>query len=127
MASTESTPLAKCGISKPPELVGAIGGVVLPVAAELPYRRHAGLAEGEPIFQRRRVSAVFGIAAAAGYSLPADGREGVRAAHWIVLEDTVVSQRVLPENGERAEARRADADITVAVVPLAGSARIGPR
>src|SRR5262249_26864837 len=55
------------------------------------------------------------------------GREGVRGAHWIVLEDTVVRQGVLPEYRQRAIARRAEADITVAVVPLAGSARIGPR
>src|SRR5882757_6703155 len=81
-----------------PDLVGAIGGIVLPVATELPNRRRAGLADREPIFQRRRVPAVFGIAAAAGYSLPADGREGIRGAHRIVLEDTVVSQRVLPKN-----------------------------
>src|SRR6266536_1236075 len=41
------------------------------------------------------MSAVFGIAAAAGYSLPADRREGVGTAHRIVFEDAVVRQRVL--------------------------------
>src|SRR5215831_18581817 len=53
-------------IAAHPELVGAIGGVVLPVSTELPNRRHARLADREPVFQRRRVPAVFGIAAAAG-------------------------------------------------------------
>jgi hypothetical protein len=38
-------------IAAHPELVGAIGGVVLPVAAELPDPRHPELAEGEAIFQ----------------------------------------------------------------------------
>src|ERR671930_1155546 len=71
------------------------------------------------------MSAVFGIAAAAGYSLKADGREGVGGAQRIVVEDAVEGQRVLPENRQRAIARRADADITLAVVPLARSARIG--
>src|SRR5262249_53411308 len=52
--------------------------------------------------QRRRVPAVFGIAAAAGYSRPADGRKGIRGAHWIVLVDTVVRQRVLPKNRQRS-------------------------
>jgi hypothetical protein len=55
------------------ELVCAIGGIVLAVATELPQRRHPELADVDPIFQRRRVSTVFGIAAAAGYSLKADG------------------------------------------------------
>src|SRR5262249_34020465 len=109
------------------ELVGAIRGVVLPVAAELPNRRHARLTDIEPIFERRRMSAVFGVAAAAGDSLPTDGREGVTGAHRIVLEDTVVRQHVLPEDRQRAIGRRTEADITVAVVPLAGSAGIRPR
>ena len=71
--------------------------------------------------------AIFGVAAAARESLPTDGREGVRGAHRIVLEDTIVRQRVLPENGQGAETLRTEADIAIAVVPLAGSAGIRPR
>src|SRR4030081_2925550 len=81
------------------ELVGAIGGIVLGVAAELPQRRRPEVADVDPIFQRRRVSAVFGIAAAAGYSLKADRREGVRGAERVVVEDGVqgpVGERALP-------------------------------
>ncbi len=105
-----------------PELVCAIGGIILGVAAELPQRRRPELADVDPIFQRRRVSTVLGIAAAAGYSLEADRREGVGGAERIVVEDSVQGQRVLSENGQCAIGRRTDADITLAVEPLAGPA-----
>src|SRR3981081_1619520 len=104
------------------ELVGAIGGIVLGVAAELPQGRRPEVADVDPIFQRRRVSAVFGIAAAAGYSLKADRREGGRGAERVGVRDGVQGRRVLSENGQGAIGRRTDADITLAVEPLARSA-----
>jgi len=53
------------------ELICTIGGVVLGVTTKLPQRRRPQVAEADPVFQRRRVSAVFGIPAAAGF--PFDG------------------------------------------------------
>src|SRR5205085_11758442 len=51
--------------------------------------------------------------------------EAVRGAERIVVEDSVQGQRVLSENGQGAIGRRTDADIPVAVEPLARSAGIG--
>jgi hypothetical protein len=107
------------------ELICTIGGIVLAVAAELPQRRCPEVVDGDPIFQRRCVSAVLGIAAAAGDPLKADRREGVGGAEWIVVEDGIQRQRVLSENGQCAIGRRTDADVTLAVVKLARPARVG--
>jgi len=106
------------------QLVGTIGGVVLPVATELPQRRRTEAAEVDPIFQRSRVSGAFGIADAAVHSL--NWREGERRTHRIVVDDTVLGERGLPENRQSAVGRRADAEITLAIVPLSRSTRIGP-
>src|ERR1700736_1855698 len=100
------------------QLIGAVGGVVLRVAAELPQPRHPELADVEAILRRRRVSAVFGIPDAAGYSLKADRREGVGTAERIIGKDAVERQRILPEHGQGAVSRRTDPDITHAIVPL---------
>jgi hypothetical protein len=69
--------------------------------------------DGDPIFQRRCVSAFLGIAAAA------DRREGGGGAEWIVVEDGIQRQRVLSENSQCAIGQRTDADAALAVIPLA--------
>src|SRR6202008_1350749 len=98
----------------------SIGGIILAVAAELPQRRCPEVVEEvDPIFQRRRVSGVLGIAAAGGYSLKADRREGIGGAKRIVVEDSIQGQRILSENNQCAIGRRTDADVTLPVVPLA--------
>src|ERR1700738_1153424 len=84
------------------ELVGTSRGVVQLIAAELPERRNPELANVNAIFCRGAESAVLGVAYAAGDSLPADRREGVRSAHWIVGKNSGQSPRVLPENRQGA-------------------------
>jgi hypothetical protein len=54
------------------ELVCSIGGIVLAIAAKPPQGRCPEVIDSDPIFKRRRVSAVLGIATAAGFSLEAD-------------------------------------------------------
>jgi len=63
-----------------------------------------GVPQVDPIFQRRCVSAVLGIAAAAGDPLKADRREGVGGAEWIVVEDGI--QRILSIYGAQRSADR---------------------
>src|SRR5258708_25333893 len=84
------------------ELVGTRRGVVQVVATELPERRNPELANVDMILHRRAKSAVFGIAYAAGNSLPADRREGVLSSHLIVCKNSVQSQHGLTANGYAA-------------------------
>src|ERR1700722_2506668 len=82
------------------KLIGARRSVVQTVAAKLPERRYPELANLIPILHRRAKSAIFGIAHAAGDSLPAQRRESVRRPHRIVGEYSVQRQRVLAEHGQ---------------------------
>src|ERR1700687_5100066 len=79
------------------ELIGAVRGVVLAVATELPERRHPELANVDTIFQRCAESAVFGVADSTGYSLIADLGEGDRTARGQGGNNTVQGEGVLPE------------------------------
>src|SRR6185437_2140410 len=100
--------------------------VVLIVAADLSHGSHPEpvVTNVGAVFHGGGDSGVLGFATTDGRSLPADHRESVGTAHWIVSVDAIELERVLPAERQRAVGRRGESRIPHCIVKLARAARV---
>ena len=99
--------------------VVAVRTVIQAVAADLSEGTDAERFDVDAVFDSRSYAARFGIACAAVGARKPERREGVGSCHRIVGENAVQCERILPEEGKRAEGLRADPKEPQRIVDLA--------